>query len=322
VNLVDAGVILVLALFAFSGVRRGFLLGVADLVGAVVAFLLAIRGYSGVSAWLASTIGLPRIMTNFIALMVLFLVGEVLFSFVAEYALRLIYRHVLRGPFRLIDSLLGVLPGLAKGVLVASALVAFFVLFPVNGAVQDEVRTSPLGALLTDQVSSVAPGLEALFGGSLQDTALFISPPTEQEGPRQMNFPVGLTVTEDSASEQAMFQMVNQERVKAGLKPLALDERLRAAALAHSNDMFRGNYFAHESQDGATPADRLLAAQIPFLAMGENLAYAPTVEVAHTGLMNSPGHRQNILSSSFGRIGIGVMDGGLYGKMFTQEFTN
>jgi uncharacterized protein YkwD len=59
---------------------------------------------------------------------------------------------------------------------------------------------------------------------------------------------------------------------------------------------------------------------VQYMLAGENLAYAPTVEIAHKGLMNSPGHRENILRPEFGRIGIGVIDGGIYGKMFTQNF--
>jgi uncharacterized protein YkwD len=61
---------------------------------------------------------------------------------------------------------------------------------------------------------------------------------------------------------------------------------------------------------------------VRFLTAGENLALAPTIEVAHTGLMNSPGHRANILRREFGRVGIGVMDGGMRGLMVSQEFRN
>ena len=61
-------------------------------------------------------------------------------------------------------------------------------------------------------------------------------------------------------------------------------------------------------------------AGIKFGAAGENIAYASTLELAHNGLMRSPGHRANILSDDFKRIGIGVMDGGIYGKMFGQDF--
>jgi uncharacterized protein YkwD len=63
-------------------------------------------------------------------------------------------------------------------------------------------------------------------------------------------------------------------------------------------------------------------ADIHFLTAGENLALAKTLNIAHTGLMNSSGHRANILNKSFGRVGIGIIDGGLYGLMISQEFRN
>lgn len=51
-------------------------------------------------------------------------------------------------------------------------------------------------------------------------------------------------------------------------------------------------------------------------------ALAPTLSQAHTGLMNSPGHRANILNNGFGRVGIGILDAGIYGLMITQNFRN
>src|SRR6185503_18152883 len=72
-------------------------------------------------------------------------------------------------------------------------------------------------------------------------------------------------------------------------------------------------YFAHETPEGLSPFDRMRAANVRFLVAGENLALAPTLSLAHTGLMNSPGHRANILRPQFGRVGIGIMDGGMRG---------
>jgi uncharacterized protein YkwD len=63
-------------------------------------------------------------------------------------------------------------------------------------------------------------------------------------------------------------------------------------------------------------------ANVRFATAGENLALAPTIPVAHNGLMNSPGHRANILRREFGRVGIGVMDAGMRGLMISQEFRN
>jgi uncharacterized protein YkwD len=86
--------------------------------------------------------------------------------------------------------------------------------------------------------------------------------------------------------------------------------------------MFARSYFSHISPEGATPFDRIRKAEISFLTAGENLALAQSLHLAHTGLMNSPGHKANILHKSFGRVGIGILDGGIYGIMVTQNFRN
>src|SRR5436305_1088292 len=122
--------------------------------------------------------------------------------------------------------------------------------------------------------------------------------------------------------EARMLEMVNRERVAAGLKPLAPDPALVEVARAHSADMFARGYFAHVTPEGSSPFDRMAEAHVTFRIAGENLALAPTVKVAHTGLMNSPGHRANILRPEFGRVGIGITDGGFRGIMVSQEFRN
>jgi len=63
-------------------------------------------------------------------------------------------------------------------------------------------------------------------------------------------------------------------------------------------------------------------AGITFNVVGENLALSPTLLIAHTGLMNSEGHRKNILDPAFHHLGIGVIDNGIYGKIFVQIFTD
>jgi len=89
-----------------------------------------------------------------------------------------------------------------------------------------------------------------------------------------------------------------------GAKPLRVDSTIVPVARAHSRDMWERSYFSHTNPDGETSADRMARGGVKFLVAGENLALAPTVETAHEGLMNSPGHRRNILDPQFSRIGI------------------
>jgi uncharacterized protein YkwD len=86
--------------------------------------------------------------------------------------------------------------------------------------------------------------------------------------------------------------------------------------------MLRRGYFAHVTPEDKDPFDRIREANVRFLTAGENLALAPSLQMAHTGLMKSPGHRANILRPVFGRVGIGIMDGGFRGLMVTQNFRN
>ncbi|MGB9976647.1 CAP domain-containing protein [Thermovenabulum sp.] len=120
--------------------------------------------------------------------------------------------------------------------------------------------------------------------------------------------------------EKLMLDLVNNERIKAGLKPLEIDMRLVDISRKKSKDMIEKNYFGHISPTYGSPFDALKNAGISYRYAGENIAGAPTVEKAHQALMNSPGHRANILNPNFNKIGIGIVDGGPYGKMFTQTF--
>ena len=117
-----------------------------------------------------------------------------------------------------------------------------------------------------------------------------------------------------------MFKLVNQERAKMGLKELEIHEGLVKLARMKSKDMIDLGYFAHQSPTYGLPFDMIRQAGIPFIYAGENLAGAPSVTRAHTALMNSSGHRANILNPNFTHIGIGIAEGGPYGKMFTQLF--
>jgi uncharacterized protein YkwD len=107
--------------------------------------------------------------------------------------------------------------------------------------------------------------------------------------------------------ERQMLQRVNRERTQRGLKALAWDGKLAEVARAHSRDMLAKRYFAHEDPQGLTVAERAHKAGVFYLVIGENLAFAPTLAIAHEGLMQSPGHRENILRPGFNRLGIGIV---------------
>lgn len=120
--------------------------------------------------------------------------------------------------------------------------------------------------------------------------------------------------------EKQMVELVNQERTKAGLKPLTVDPRLTELARLKCKDMVQHGYFDHYSPTYGQFWDMLKNAGIAYSYCGENLAGNSTVENAHDRLMQSPGHRKNILNPNFTHVGIGIVAYEKYGLLVTQLF--
>lgn len=122
--------------------------------------------------------------------------------------------------------------------------------------------------------------------------------------------------------EQEMLEYHNRERTARGIPALSLDATARQVARARSQDMADNNYFSHDPPDGVKYYDLLKKAGASFSRSAENIAWnsgyslARSAEVAmygedgNGGLMGSDGHRENILSRSYTRIGIGVVKTG------------
>lgn len=113
-----------------------------------------------------------------------------------------------------------------------------------------------------------------------------------------------------------MIRLINEERRKAGVAPLIVDIELSRVARIKSQDMRDNNYFSHTSPNYGSPFDMMRSFGIRYRTAGENIARHSSVQSAHTGLMNSDGHRRNILSPSFTHIGVGIVDNRYYTQMF------
>lgn len=114
-------------------------------------------------------------------------------------------------------------------------------------------------------------------------------------------------VHDASSAEAAVFALVNADRARAGLPPLVADRRLADVARAHSRDMLEHGFVGHVSPSTGSAADRVSRAKIAAALVLENVARAYTPGEVERGLMASPGHRRNILSSEAQRVGIGAV---------------
>jgi uncharacterized protein YkwD len=120
--------------------------------------------------------------------------------------------------------------------------------------------------------------------------------------------------------ELRVLNLINQERAEQGLPPLLPHAGLRHTARAHGQEMFAYGYLSHQSRDGRSLVRRVTDHRIRVRTVAENIAYAADVQTAHTALMDSEGHRRNILWPAFTLVGIAVIDGGPYGLIVVQDF--
>jgi uncharacterized YkwD family protein len=125
-----------------------------------------------------------------------------------------------------------------------------------------------------------------------------------------------------TAQEQEMLRLINQARAQNNVPALQADMQVCNVARVKAQDMIDNNYFSHNSPKYGSPFDMMKAFNINYVQAGENIAGNQSVQAAHNALMNSPGHRKNILNPDFTHIGLGIKAGGPYGNMFSQMFVS
>jgi len=123
-----------------------------------------------------------------------------------------------------------------------------------------------------------------------------------------------------TADEQLMVDMINQERIAAELNPVIADLRLTAVGRAKANDMKVNNYFSHTSPTYGSPWAMMQQVGITVRWAGENISGNKSVPASMAALMQSPGHRANILDPRFTHVGVGIAYGSTYGNLYVQEF--
>jgi uncharacterized protein YkwD len=128
-----------------------------------------------------------------------------------------------------------------------------------------------------------------------------------------------VTVSAQAQAEAQVLALVNAERAKAGVSPLAANSALTELAEKFSDDMAARGFFDHTDPDGLSPWDRAAKAGVTGLG-GENIARGQADPAAVVeAWMNSPGHRANILNPDFKTLGVGVHFGP-GGPWWTQDF--
>ena len=317
-NFIDVLLILLILLSAYGGWLRGFILSSLDFLRWIGSLLAGLFFYQPVARLLDSLTDWTEVWNKPAAFLLVVIITGIIFQLLANALLKRLRRDVHK---RRVNRLLGTLPGAVNGLITAVIVSALLFAVPFSDGFSQSVNESRAANRLAEFSEELEARFVPIFDDAIRQTLNRKTIHPESNETVQLRFKV-----EDSRPrpdlEEQMLELVNRERIAAGLAPLAADPELTEVARRHSADMFARSYFSHHTPEKKDPFARIREANVRFQTAGENLAYAPTVNIAHTGLMNSPGHRANILRPQFGRVGIGIMEGGRRGLMVTQNFRN
>jgi len=317
-NLIDAFLVIIILLSVWSGFQKGFILQTFDLVTWLGSLLAGFFFYKYIAIIIEKIIPSLGVWIVPVSFIITIIIARIIISLIVSFLLKATPKTAHHHG---VNKILGIIPGAINGVVWATIISALLLALPLSDGLSERTRESRIADRLADHVEWIDEKLSPVFDEAINKT---INKLTVNPGSHK-SVKLSYTVSNPKVREDLetkMLALVNEERKKAGFNPLAADPELTGVARNHSRDMFARGYFSHVTPEGKSPFDRISEADVKFLTAGENLALAQTLSLAHKGLMNSPGHRANILEPKFGRVGIGILDGGVYGLMVTQNFRN
>lgn len=315
-NWIDYLILVVLAFYTYEGYASGFIRALLDLINFVLSFLIGLRFYGFFAEILMSKFSMPQGFSDAIGFFITTLSSEIIIGILIRKFF-IVQPTFLRG----FNKWLGTLPGILSGAILISFMLILIVTFPIATSVKHSVLSSKIGNFLLSNSQGLEKELNRVFGGAISGTINFLTVEPKSNEIVSLNFKTK-SFSPDPGAELYMLDLINKERVSGGSKEVVFDDQLADIGRRHCKDMFERGYFSHYTPEGFSPFDRIDNTGIIYNFAGENLALSPNADIAMQGFMNSPGHKANILSSDFGRVGIGVIDGGIYGQMFCQEFTD
>ena len=323
-NWIDLIIVFYLLIHFADGMKKGFLSILIVMFSFVLSLVLSFFTYSYSAGFFASNFAVDQAYANVLGFFINIFIFKIIITFLAYRILPKIFAGIKNS---LANKIVGGFVSSLYGAVVVFILFSITFSFSLPHFISNELNASTAGNFVASDPLKLSDNFKGIFGDVLKTTINkldFLTIEKEDEEGVDLGFkvPEASDLKFDEKMEIDMLEMVNRERVSHGLEELVMDEKARDVARKHGKDMFKKGYFAHVNTEGKSSADRMKDGEVEFTLAGENLALSKDLLSAHSGLMNSPGHRENILHPFFHRVGIGVVDGGPYGIIFVQNFAD
>ncbi|OGM36907.1 hypothetical protein A3E41_05035 [Candidatus Woesebacteria bacterium RIFCSPHIGHO2_12_FULL_38_9] len=311
-------ILIIIVYFLFDGMTSNFWVVTANFFSFLASMLISLKTYKCVAVLLKNNFSMPFSISNAIGFLITASLAEIMISSLIMYLIRKFPSKLQRLPYQ---KILNVIPALGEALVLIAFILTLILALPTHPKIKAAISESKIGGYIVTKTGGVEKDLNEIFGGIVEEgiNYLTIRPGSSERIPLNIE---KRDLAVDKETEMAMFALVNEERSKAGSRQLTIFTGAVPVAENYAEDMWERQYFSHYSPEGDDVGDRLEKAGIDYHTVGENLALAPTLSIAHKGLMNSEGHRRNILDPQFKKVAIGIVDNGVYGKMFVQIFSD
>jgi uncharacterized protein YkwD len=317
-NWIDLVLIIIVLLAVWSAWSHGLILEILGLINWLGSLILAFIFYPYIASLLTKIFPSLELFKLPLAFIITAIIARILIGFITRKIASATSAHTNQS---LLNKSLGIIPGFIKGMILAAIISTLLLALPLMDGINSAVRNSIIANRLSVKMETLDQKLSPALNKAIYQTLNDLTIHTKSDDFLKLPFKIKHAVV-DTSLEVKMIELVNEDRREHGFAPLKRDAELTKVAREHSKDMLIRGYFSHITPDGKDPFDRMQEDDIHFLAAGENIALAQTISIAQYGFMHSPGHRANILNPAFGHIGIGILDGGMFGLMISQEFKN
>src|SRR5689334_10608405 len=225
-NFIDVLLVLLIALNLLNGYRRGFILGVLDLAGWVLALVAGLRYYEPVSRVIGPLELWSEVWDQPIAFVIVALFVGVMVHLIANALLKRLSPEVHERPS---NQALGLLPGVANGLITAAIVSALLLALPLSESISERARDSVLVNRLAGYAQSLEARLRPVFGEAIARSLNLLT--VEPDSNERVTLPFRVSSSQPRPDlEKQMLDLVNQERVANGLQPLAPDPELTEVA--------------------------------------------------------------------------------------------